>query len=112
MKGHVGGDHVRDRLPRNSLSPAKDVLGAFPLRARIGADGAIEHLEPAEYHGDLVSGGVLCFHHFGWDLLEQARVSELQARVNLRTAIAELQRLEGSSLARYNIVADARVATR
>lgn len=46
------------------------------------------------------------------DLLEQARVSELQARVNLRTAIAELQRLEGSSLARYNIVADDRVATR
>ncbi len=37
------------------------------------------------------------------DALERARVSELQAKVNLRTAIADLQRLEGSSLARYNI---------
>lgn len=40
------------------------------------------------------------------DALERARVSELQAKVNLRTAIADLQRLEGSSLARYNIRTD------
>lgn len=35
--------------------------------------------------------------------LDAARVSELEARVNLRTALADLARLEGSSLARYNI---------
>lgn len=42
-------------------------------RARIGPDGAIEHLAPPEYHDDPVSGGVLCFRHFGWDLLDAIR---------------------------------------
>jgi SAM-dependent methyltransferase len=41
-------------------------------RARIGRNGEIEHLLPPEYHGDPVAsgGGILCFHHFGWDLLQ------------------------------------------
>jgi SAM-dependent methyltransferase len=43
------------------------------VRARIGADGQVEHLLPPEMHGDPVSGGVLCFYHFGWDLLATAR---------------------------------------
>ena len=42
------------------------------VRARLTADG-IEHLEPEEIHGDPLSGGVLCFYHFGWDLLDAAR---------------------------------------
>ncbi|MBW7895054.1 MAG: TolC family protein [Opitutaceae bacterium] len=37
------------------------------------------------------------------DDLERARVAELQARVNLRKAISELHRLEGSSLETYDI---------
>lgn len=37
------------------------------------------------------------------DSLEQARMSELQTRVNYRAALAELHRLEGSSFARYSI---------
>lgn len=37
------------------------------------------------------------------DDLETARVAELQARVNLRNAIAELNRLDGTSLSLYNI---------
>jgi SAM-dependent methyltransferase len=40
--------------------------------ARI-VDGVVEHLQPPEFHGDPVSGGVLCFHHFGWDLLDALR---------------------------------------
>ncbi len=44
------------------------------------------------------------------DSLEQARVNELQSRVNLRTALAELHRLEGSSLDRYGIPAGDTVA--
>ena len=37
-------------------------------------DGTIEHLHPPEYHGDpLDPGGCLCFHHFGWDLLDLLR---------------------------------------
>ena len=35
--------------------------------------------------------------------LDTARVNELQARVNLRVSLADLARLEGSSLARYKI---------
>jgi len=37
------------------------------------------------------------------DDLENARVSELQAQVNLRTAMAELNRIDGTSLALYQI---------
>ncbi|GAB3729072.1 hypothetical protein GCM10028794_03170 [Silanimonas algicola] len=43
------------------------------VRARRRDDGRIEHLEPEEIHGDPVSGGVLCFYHFGWDLLDALR---------------------------------------
>ena len=35
--------------------------------------------------------------------LDTARVNELLAKVNLRIALAELARLEGTSLARYNV---------
>jgi outer membrane protein len=35
--------------------------------------------------------------------LDSARVSELQARVSLRVALAELARLEGTSLERFEI---------
>ncbi|MEJ7745722.1 MAG: class I SAM-dependent methyltransferase [Luteimonas sp.] len=44
------------------------------LLARVDAAGRIEHLrQPPEYHGDPLNGGVLCFHHFGWDLLDAIR---------------------------------------
>jgi SAM-dependent methyltransferase len=40
-------------------------------RARVRVDGTIEHLLPPEYHGDpLDPHGCLCFHHFGWDVLD------------------------------------------
>ena len=45
------------------------------VRARIRDDGNVEHIEPPEIHGDPVSGGVLCFYHFGWDLLAAARAA-------------------------------------
>lgn len=45
------------------------------VRARLNADGEIEHLLEPEYHGDPVNpeGGVLCFYHYGWSLLEDLR---------------------------------------
>ncbi len=43
------------------------------VRARLQANGRIEHLCEPEMHGDPVAGGVLCFYHFGWDLLDVAR---------------------------------------
>jgi SAM-dependent methyltransferase len=41
------------------------------VRARRHADGTIEHLLPPEMHGDPLSDGVLCYYHFGWDLLDR-----------------------------------------
>jgi SAM-dependent methyltransferase len=43
------------------------------LRARIGADGAVEHLMPPEYHGDPMGQGILAYHGFGWPLLDDMR---------------------------------------
>lgn len=54
-------------------------------RARINAEGHVEHLQlPPEYHGDPLSGGVLCFHHFGWDLLDAIRQAGLADAEALR----------------------------
>lgn len=49
----------------------KDTL----VRARVRDDGSIEHLHEPEIHGDPVAGGVLCFYHFGWDLLDALRTA-------------------------------------
>ena len=45
--------------------------------ARVRADGTTEHILPPEYHGDPLSpeGGVLCYYHFGWDLLDAVRTA-------------------------------------
>lgn len=43
------------------------------VRANV-VDGVIFHILPPEYHGDPLSGdGVLCFQHFGWEMLDQIR---------------------------------------
>jgi SAM-dependent methyltransferase len=43
------------------------------IRARVRADGVIEHLLPPEYHGDPLNRneGILAFQYFGWDMLTQ-----------------------------------------
>lgn len=44
------------------------------LRARLAADGRVEHLVEPEYHGDPVDpDGILAYHTFGWDLLDRVR---------------------------------------
>lgn len=45
------------------------------VRARLNSEGHVEHLLPPEIHGDPVAGGVLCFYHFGWDLLDACRAA-------------------------------------
>lgn len=52
------------------LNAAQETL----VRAR-HADGALEFLESPEYHGNptIPGEGVLCYYHFGWDLLDQLR---------------------------------------
>jgi SAM-dependent methyltransferase len=65
------------------LRPGGTLLATFPfldaaasvVRARLDAGGGIEHLLPAEYHGDPLGAGVLCFHHFGWDVLDRVRAA-------------------------------------
>ena len=44
------------------------------VRARMD-DGEVTHLEAPEYHGNptIPDEGVLCFYHFGWDLLDTLR---------------------------------------
>ncbi|MEG6512202.1 class I SAM-dependent methyltransferase [Desulforamulus ruminis] len=43
------------------------------VRARL-KNGEIEHILEPEYHGDPLSqDGVLCFTHFGWEMLDQMR---------------------------------------
>ena len=44
------------------------------IRARL-VDGRVEHIvTPPEYHGDpLSSNGILCFRHFGWEMLDEVR---------------------------------------
>lgn len=44
------------------------------VRGRLLADGSIEHIEPPEYHGDILrSGGIYTFYHFGPDVVDAAR---------------------------------------
>jgi hypothetical protein len=46
------------------------------VRASQHPDGTVTHHEPPELHGDPVGqGGVLCFYHFGWDLLDHLRAA-------------------------------------
>lgn len=66
-----------------TLKPFGKILFSVPfdmsaacnrVRARVRADGTIEHLLPPEYHGDpRNSEGCLCFQEFGWEMLQQMK---------------------------------------
>lgn len=43
------------------------------VRATVDGLGRITHLLPPEYHHDPIGEGVLCFQHFGWDILDVFR---------------------------------------
>ena len=60
------------------------------VRARLRADGSVEHLLPPEIHGDPVSGGVLCYYHFGWDLLGALREAGFRRAEWVRSFAPEL----------------------
>jgi SAM-dependent methyltransferase len=67
--------------------PFHDDCRDHSLRARVGADGRVEHLLAPQYHGDPLGGGVLCFHDFGWALLDDLRSAGFET--------AEAVRLQG-----------------
>jgi len=78
---HVPDYHAAIREFARVLVPGGMCVATFPfndraetlVRARLGEDGTIEHIEPPEYHGDPISGGILCYYHFGWDILDAFR---------------------------------------
>jgi SAM-dependent methyltransferase len=44
------------------------------IRSYIDENGEVRHILEPEYHGDPVSEkGILCFTHFGWEMLEQVK---------------------------------------
>lgn len=63
------------------LAPGGTLVATFPftdgeqtiVRATVDATGEVRHILPPEFHGDPISGGVLCFYHFGWDVLDIVR---------------------------------------
>lgn len=78
--------HWEDALAecRRCLKPGGLLLFSVPffracetnvIRARLTGSGEIEHLLPPEYHGNPVDPekGALCFHTFGWELLDRLR---------------------------------------
>ncbi len=79
---HIPDFHKAVSQCARVLKPGGKLLLSVPFhggprhlyRARAGDDGTIEYLLPPEYHGDpLNRQGCLCFHHFGWDLLDFLR---------------------------------------
>lgn len=54
--------------------PFMQLESATRVRATVSRDGSIEHVLPAQFHGDPIStAGCLCFHDFGWDMLDALR---------------------------------------
>jgi SAM-dependent methyltransferase len=50
------------------------------IRARVRADGTVEHVQPAAYHRDAASGAeFLRFRAFGWQLLEELKSAGFSA---------------------------------
>ena len=86
-------EHIADyrqalRECRRCLRPGGRLMWSVPflpyaqdsvLRATVDASGRVTHHLPPEYHGDPLGGeGVLCYTHFGWDMLGEARAAGFQ----------------------------------
>ena len=82
-------EHIPDyRLAFNEclrvLKPGGKILLSVPfvptsekniVRARV-ENGVVNHILPAEYHGNPLSQeGVVCYTHFGWELLDELRTA-------------------------------------
>lgn len=56
-------------------APFNPHIESHLIRARID-DGKVVHILEPEMHGDPVTGkGILCFQHFGWDILNDLRAA-------------------------------------
>jgi SAM-dependent methyltransferase len=91
------------------LKPGGTLLFSVPFRrdraenlerARVHENGHIEHMLPAEYHGDpMNSAGCLCFWHFGWALLDEMREAGFARASACMYWSAELGYLGGEQIA-------------
>jgi SAM-dependent methyltransferase len=69
---------------RRCLRPGGRLMWSVPFlpwsqenvaRATVDAAGVVTHLLEPEYHGDPLGSSILCYTHFGWDMLEQAKAA-------------------------------------
>lgn len=86
---HVSDDIAALREVFRCLKPGGTFLFAAPfskdrqtkvVRAVLQHDGTIEHILPAEYHGNPVDheNGALCFRYFAWDLVSDMKAVGFQ----------------------------------
>lgn len=79
------------------------------IRAVVAKDGSIKHLHPPEYHGDpLNKGGILCYQHFGWEMLNNL----LDAGFSDAYAIAFWSKEMGYYTRQIQFIAEKRPPTR
>ena len=71
------------------------------IRARHSENGELIHHHPPEYHGDPLDPdrGVLCYQHFGWEMLDQLRSCGFAESYALVLHSAEFGYLGGHQLA-------------
>lgn len=81
---HVIDDLAAMREVHRTLKPGGRFLFAAPfaadhankvVRARLKEDGSVEHILPAEYHGNPVDpeNGALCYRYLAWDVLDDLK---------------------------------------
>jgi SAM-dependent methyltransferase len=91
------------------LAPGGALLFSIPFmqdaletrtRARFDASGRLVHLHPPAYHGDPLrpEAGVLCFHDFGWDILDAVRAAGFSSAAALAYHSLEFGYLGGWQL--------------
>ncbi|MEO0329231.1 MAG: class I SAM-dependent methyltransferase [Pseudomonadota bacterium] len=80
------------------LKPGGKLVATFPFRKDIEStivratrdeNGEITHLLEPEYHGDPIkNSGILCYYHFGWDIIsEMSKVGFSNIRFKVRMSI-------------------------